>query len=307
VEVELEKAEQAEILIELPEGAEVKGALVGAKVAGGSKVYLQELPSFAGVSTSGARAYIGPDDVPQSATDVDESGAFRFRGVSLASYMLMLLQPSPPRQGPPLRIEIEPFRVRKDGIDRQFDLSEDLPGVLRGRIGFEAAQIPMDRLLVVARRHLGPQQAIFSGLSIRYPGQRSFVRPSGEFAVVVTPGKYLLDVVDVATSLRLNSSAEAIEVEAGGNESYDTGAGVTLQAGQKEFELVVPPGEVLLLARNDAASLEAESAGRPNSAPLGRCEVTVEQGRSGELELTVEPPAKTQPKNEDADAANVDR
>lgn len=222
-DIDLAEAEQRTGFdLKLPLGATVGGRITGMPVIDGMRVFLHELPrqNF-GDNNSYYTRYYGSQPASADQVEVQPDGSFQIDGVKLQSFLLVLVLPAPPRMGGSLYMPIEPFRVRKDGIQREFDCREDQPGRIGGKIAFQSATVPLERLVVVARAVSEEQQQFFSPFDTELRGMRCFVAPSGEFGLRVGPGTYRLDVVDLATGVRLGGSDKNLRVEANGTASTE--------------------------------------------------------------------------------------
>jgi len=118
--------------LKLPAGAEVKLTLTGAGIGQGWKAFLQELPDFNPASGGGVR-YYGNGYEPPNAVEIPGDGKVRWQGLKLSDYRLVLAYPSPPRCGGQVYVPVEPFRVRRGGVEREVDISRDRPGHVRGK------------------------------------------------------------------------------------------------------------------------------------------------------------------------------
>lgn len=209
--VELKAAERrGDVVLKLPLGAEVAGRVVGMPIPEGTKVFLHELPRTTFGNSGSYTSYRGGIPIPNTAIALDQDGAFSFTGVKLENYLLVLVLPSRPRCGDPLCIPLEPFRVRKDGIARDFDAAEDRPATISGRVTFPAASVPLDRLAVVAQQVAEDPNMPFYGN--HFAGTRSFVAPDATFAIHVAPGSYRLRLIDYVSGLPLATPPATLRV-----------------------------------------------------------------------------------------------
>jgi hypothetical protein len=214
VDVEL-KAEQhlADFALKLPQGASVKGKLTGVPIGRGWKVFLHSVPPMNFSPNGGYYQNYNGQQVANNTVDVAADGTFAFDGVKLDSFFLVLTIPSAPRCGGDLFVPLEPMRVRKAGVQREFDLSADQPGQIKGRISFPAAAPSFDRLAVVAQMISEEGQMFWSPWMNQYPGPRSFVDQGGNFAIHLGPGQYVLQLIDIGTGIRLAGSDKPLKVE----------------------------------------------------------------------------------------------
>jgi len=222
-----------DFLITLPSGATVAGSLKGATIGHGARIFLWRLPKQTFGDSSNYYSYHGSSQAPNETTEVAPDGSFQVDGVSLENHLLVVRLPSPPRLGGDLYLPLEPFRVRRAGVRREFDCSEDLPGRIHGRITFQHADVPFDRLVVVARLVSEEGRQFFSPYDNRFPGPRSFVGPTGEYELRLGPGSYQMVVVDLATSLAIHQETKKIELVTGGSVARD----LSLELAKIELEL----------------------------------------------------------------------
>src|SRR5690606_15235373 len=85
----------------------------------------------------------GEDDVALA-----PDGSFRLQGIAAGRYQFSLVAPALGRRGEPLPVGVTPLRVRDADLVREFDVAEDLPGVITGRVDIVGQRIAMSRLLV---------------------------------------------------------------------------------------------------------------------------------------------------------------
>ncbi len=229
-DVELKAEEQKTgVDLKLPAGAVVQGRITGMPIPQGARVFLQELPRTQFGVGGGFVRYSSGGGVPDNAVALGSDGAFQFSGIKLESFMLLLVLPSPPRCGGTVVLPLEPFRVRKDGIQRDFAATEDQPGSITGKITFPVASIPTNRLVVIAQQVSEEQQLNFYP-GMQFQGPRSFVGADGNFDVRVGPGTHRLILLDVATGVMLAMSSKDVRVGSGERSTADIAAAlVTLQ------------------------------------------------------------------------------
>ena len=222
IEVELATSEQrAGVDMTLPSGATVVGKLVGSPPKPMMRAFLARVPlqAFAGVAMHYSGQ--GSDDQHQHLAPIGSDQTFRCEGVGLDNWQLVLRVPQAPRRGGDLYLPIEPFRVRPSGVQRDFDCSLDRPGVIRGKVTFTAADVPLDQLVVVARSIGDEGQGFLSPHDMQLVGARSFVGPSAEYELHVGPGNYRLVVVDLGTMLPLLDAPQKVLVKSGGAANLD--------------------------------------------------------------------------------------
>lgn len=227
VTVELKVEEhKTDVDLKLPEGARVAGRVTGMTIPLGSKAFLHPLqtPRF---GSSSFMSYSSSAQKPDNAKPLATDGAFEFTGMALGNYLLVVDLPSPPRCGGSIAIPLEPIRVRRDGIQRDFDGSADLPGTIRGRVTFARAT-PVNAALMVVAEQVGedPNEQVF-GSRMQIQGPRAFVTADGTFEVRVVSGFHQLRLVDAGTGLLLASGSERVRVLAGADASLDIRASLT--------------------------------------------------------------------------------
>lgn len=220
VTVALERAEQrAGFELRMPAGATVAGRIVGMPIPQGSGVFLHELPRLSFGGTSHVRMVgAGP---PAEPTLLDPDGRFEFEGVALESFVLVLVLPSPPRCGQSLHVPIEPMRVRREGIRRDFDVAVDVPGRLAGQVTFARAAVPFERLVVVAQEVTDAGTHTIVQPQGNLTGPRTFVAPDGRFELPVSPGTHRLLLVDLLTSVVLAESPAGVTAKPGTTATAD--------------------------------------------------------------------------------------
>ncbi|GDY03628.1 hypothetical protein LBMAG49_29570 [Planctomycetota bacterium] len=212
------KAEQqlSGLDLKLPAGAVVAGRITGMPIPQGARAFLQELPrsQFGGIGGGNIARFNSGGALPESAVTLGNDGAFRFSGVKLENFMLLLVLPSPPRCGGTVVLPLEPFRVRKDGIQRDFNAIEDQPGTITGTITFPSVAAPIEQLLVIAMQ-VPDEGSLNFYPGMQLAGPRSFVAAGGKFSVRVGPGQHRLLLLDIATGVVLASSEKDVRVRAG--------------------------------------------------------------------------------------------
>ncbi|MCA8953812.1 MAG: carboxypeptidase regulatory-like domain-containing protein [Planctomycetes bacterium] len=236
--VELAAAEQqTDRILTLPRGATVRGRLAGVATAG-TRVFLAPLPTRRyGEDRTPSFGRL-PQNVDQRGVEVGDDGAFAFTGIPLGDHELVVRLPTEPRHGGDLFLAIEPFRVRADGIDREFDCSADVPARIRGRISFPAVPARLCDLVVVAETASTPVRGFRAAHNQRYAGPRAFVGRDGTFELRVGAGDYWLTVVDLATGVALHADSERLTVAAGGAAERD----LELALARVDLTLTAAPG-----------------------------------------------------------------
>lgn len=263
ITVELKTEEnKTDVQLAMADGAVVAGKVTGMPVPTGTRVFLHPLsvPRFgASVFTS----YSSSAQKPENTQPVAEDGSFEFRGVALSNFMLVVDVPSPPRCGGSLSIPIEPIRVRRDGVKRDFDGSADVPGRIEGKVTFARAT-PVDATLVVVAEQVGedPNEQVFLNRS-QFMGPRCFVGADGRFELGVSTGFHRLRLVDANTGLLLGSSADRVQVKSGAVATADVEATLA----EIEIELV-PENEQKPTALVDR--LELRFTPKPDPKAQGR-------------------------------------
>lgn len=338
-DVDLAAGEQkADFVIQVASGAAVEGRLTGAPLGNGTKVFLSRLPKQSFGDSQNYYSYYSynQQQVGNDAVEVKPDGSFKLEGIALENHLLVMRQPSPPRHGGDLYLPLEPFRVRAQGIQREFDCSADRPGTIRGKIEFPHAVLPYERIAVVAQLINDDNNNRVYYSNPHYPGPRAFAGPTGEFALRVGPGNYQLLVVDLGTSLLLHTETKKVEVATGanverslqiplasievelkpaadvkamaevdrleirivpkagkgnhrfgGNDNYDTGAGLRWPRGVQKLQLVLPLGEASFFCRSQTVNLRVDD-NRWENAPLGRAEMEIDVGGNAKSSCTIE-------------------
>jgi hypothetical protein len=75
----------------------------------------------------------------------------------------------------------------------------------------------------------------------------------------------------------------------GGNTSYDSGVGVALQPGQREFTVLVPVLDVKLIVRSAVHQLDPKKS-KYNTPPLGQEAVAPEINKPNRVKIVVSEP-----------------
>ncbi|MCB9889701.1 MAG: carboxypeptidase regulatory-like domain-containing protein [Planctomycetes bacterium] len=140
-----------------------------------------------------------------------QDGRFAFPGLGADRYRFYLVAPALGKRSRELQISIEPLRVRDKDIARDFDVGEDLPGIVRGRVTMPGVQLPASRLRILSTTgtYWQGRSSVSSNLI------RCMVEEDGSFAFRVSHGRHLLFVVDGPTGTVLARAAKSIEVKTG--------------------------------------------------------------------------------------------
>ncbi|MBL8755310.1 MAG: carboxypeptidase regulatory-like domain-containing protein [Planctomycetes bacterium] len=225
VDIELKAGEGRDGLeLKLAGGATVSGKVTGLPIPPGSKVSLHP------VAMPRLSNYVFYSSSSGNQTDLRVplaiDGSFTFTGIALNNFYLVAELASPPRRGGALFVPIEPFRVRAEGIQRNFDAGQDAPGRLRGTLTFPKAVPTQANLVVVAEQVSdNPDEQSYRSMQ-QFAGPRAFVLGDGTFDLRVARGTHLLRVVDVATGLLLATS-KRITVAAEGAVQHDLAVPLT--------------------------------------------------------------------------------
>jgi hypothetical protein len=209
IPVKLQTAATVEGLrIEYPKGGSLHGKLTGAPVKAGWRVRISRMPEPRNHFGS---TYGLSDDQRYESVPVAADGSFSFHGLSRANYLLSLSMPYPHGA---LEIGIEPIRMRSSDVERSFDISEDLPGRLKGRVKVEGGTFTPGRLMLIAT------DATRTNMNYSYSGRPNLqgdfalLDGRGEFDLPVSEGQYYLSVVDLMTRLTLLQGTTAVSVRA---------------------------------------------------------------------------------------------
>lgn len=216
--VTLKKGEaRGDVVVDVPVGARVAGKLVGAPIAAGCRVSLEQVPITSGSNPYGQMFEFNDlsSDVYRvggSATAVGKpvaaDGSFEFTGQALGHYTLLLHVPAPPRSESALFLPVDSFRVRAGGVQRDFDLTGDRVGELRGKVTLSGASTPFENLVAVAEP-VAVGQWWHNGFVAS--GARAFVGRDGTFALPVLRGSYRVAIVDLALGTTI-AKGKTVEV-----------------------------------------------------------------------------------------------
>ncbi|MCA8956781.1 MAG: carboxypeptidase regulatory-like domain-containing protein [Planctomycetes bacterium] len=215
--VTLADGEQKEQLkLTFPSGGSLAGKLTGTQIACGWTVRIQRLEEPRR-NVFGA-TYGLSDNQRYESTRVADDGSFTFHGLTRANYLLSLVIPSAHGS---VEVQMEPLRVRSGRLERTFDVSEDLPGRLEGRVTIHGAAFPPGRLVVVAqdRNTLNPY-TWYSGRP-NVTGEFSPLDARGRYSMPLAEGSYFLRVVDLSTGLTLLQETTALAIAATKAHNHD--------------------------------------------------------------------------------------
>jgi hypothetical protein len=117
---------------------------------------------------------------------------------------------------------------------------------VRGRVTFPAAAVPFERVVIAARAVADDQQnAFFHPLQNDWSGPRAFVDRSGEFELVLGPGRHALEAADIQTGVRLGTTAAPLQLASGAT------AGCAIELRLLEFTVKLVPEQEGKVARAD--------------------------------------------------------
>lgn len=147
-------------------------------------------------------------------SELGADGEFKFDGLAVGRYRFFLLAPPIGKRGSALATVIEPVRVRSRPMQRDFDISEDLGGVVRGKLNLPGSKIAMSRLYVLSQP--ASSAAVRSRrLAFNKTWFRCIVEPDGSFAFRIGKGKHLVWIMDAVNAIVLYRHENPIEVETG--------------------------------------------------------------------------------------------
>jgi len=222
LKVELKEAEQrGELSLAIPRGTTLAGKIVGAEPQSGWRVKLvprRDLNRNRGQNVF--YSYSPYSQTPGPTTPLGNDGKFEFKGLARGAYDLRILIPRGARCGPPVEIFVDPLRLRKSDITRDFDASEDRPARIKGKLKVTGAPIPLDRLVVVAA-DFGANRYYYGRMDSSLMGARSLLKRDGTFDLLVNKGIHQLKVVDLETGIAMLKLQKSIEVEAGQTVTHD--------------------------------------------------------------------------------------
>jgi hypothetical protein len=250
--VDLEKGRATEgAELALPSGAALHGKVVGVEPGHGWEVRIRRIEEqgrFYGaymtssLDQSSERVPVAPD------------GTFRIPGLSQSNYTLGLLLPSPHGL---IEVTIDPVRMRTKDLRREFDVSEDMPGSLAGRVELKGAALPPGRLALVARPSDTNDSVHYHGRpDLR--GPHALIAPDGRYTLALAAGRYVVQLVDLATGIVLYQGADELLVEPTKRREHD----VTARLAEVRVRLV-PLQEGQALA-TDRVEIRVEHPPLPN-------------------------------------------
>jgi protocatechuate 3,4-dioxygenase beta subunit len=156
----------------------------------------------------------GPDEQADSCL-LDPAGRFRLAGLGAGRYRFFLIAPPIGKRGRELQTSIEPLRIRTADIERDFDIAGDLGGVVRGKVVFTGASLPMSRLFLLSMP--GSSTTVAARRAMFNPSYfRCVVEPDGTFAFRAPQGRQEFWIMDAVGATVLYRGASSVEVEAGG-------------------------------------------------------------------------------------------
>ena len=155
-------------------------------------------------------------DQVDGVSSLDTEGRFRFDRVAAGRYSFALLAPG---GGNAVTAFIEPVRVRGVDMDRDFDISDDMPGLITGKISTTDPAYSLGRLSVmsVPVNDNILQQAALQQMQVRYSQSylRTMVEPDGSFSFRSPPGRHYVFITDNVTRLVVYRSAQAVDLGVG--------------------------------------------------------------------------------------------
>jgi hypothetical protein len=207
VEIELKPTEsRTNLTMTLPKGATIFGKLKGATPKLGWRVRIQRLEvqgqRFSSYSTLSL-------DQSSEIVPVQDDGSFVIEGLCRANYNLTLVMPGGEDQ---IEVPIEPLRVRSKDVRREFDISEEMPGRIEGKVVIRGASLPPGRLLLLAVKRGQVLTHYSNGPNLM--GHPIVVGAAGKFSMDVPEGKYYLQLVDLKTAVTLYQGRDLITVKA---------------------------------------------------------------------------------------------
>ncbi len=208
VTVNLEAAETHEGLqLSMAKGARLKAKITGVQATPGMRVSLsQEEEMF-----RNAFNLVSGFQQGENSAELAKDGSFTISGLEPGKYILNLLTPQVHPGLPALQTEIDTVRFGKKDLQRKVDVSELMPGVIRGKITVRGAPIPLSRLLVTARPRVDKTD-IQAMLQMQGGDHMAMVAADGSFSLKVNAGKHSLQVLDALTGIPLLESRHQMGV-----------------------------------------------------------------------------------------------
>lgn len=212
IEVEVGAAEtQADVKLTSPAGSAVTGKLTGAEPGAGWEVRLRAI--------RGARDAFRSSDLdewtmPRSPVAAD--GSFGFAGLEPGIYELRLSMPHRGGRCGHVDVTVDPLRIRTNDLKRDFDVSEALPGTIRGRVTVAGAELPHQRLAIAVFPPPGEGEFRWR----QQPYVVESLAADGTFALPAIPGEQRLEVLDLATGIPL-AMREGVKVATGETTELD--------------------------------------------------------------------------------------
>ena len=221
-----------DLRIEMPAGVTLTGSVFRGYDAddkrrleqwrGGWQVRLggkQQQPGYfyESVMFMGRSGYGGYTQGSQASADpvpLGDDGSFRFAGLGPERYKLFLIAPPIGLRGSSVAVAIEPIRVRRKNIVRDFDISEDLPGIVRGKLKVTGVPISVGRLLVMSIP-IGTTSMRPPRIDYNRSYFRCFVDTDGTFAFRSARGRHHVFIMDGAASTILFHGQKPVDIQFG--------------------------------------------------------------------------------------------
>ena len=147
-------------------------------------------------------------------------GSFKFDNLDAGRYRFNLMAPPIGKRGRTVLSAIEPLRIRKKDMARDFDISEDLPGIVRGKVKVIGVPFPMSRLFVlsvpVGEASGRPTRVYYNQMYFR-----CVVAEDGTFAFRANRGRHHIYIMDGANSTVLHHATELVNIEYGKTKHVD--------------------------------------------------------------------------------------
>lgn len=215
--LEVGEGKEETVKVVLPKGVPWSGSAGGTGGRLGLTLLLRrENRGFRGIAVE--TMFRGPAE-PRAR--IDAEGRFAFPPLQPGRYTLLLRADR--ARGFSLRVNraLRVVRVGKGDTDVRLDLSEDVPGVLAGRVDFAGSVLPPGRLAVVATE-LTVGSVLLQGLDSldAMLGHRAAISPQRGFRVELPPGRYHCGLIDLETGLVLHRTRKPIQVLGGLTETW---------------------------------------------------------------------------------------